>query len=87
MNGPAFCDRYGGIAQCQGYEVAIMERLQMIQNSNLSIIPPDVEILENFGLSHSFRRGATSTARTRGVDDKTVDLINRWQKFEEARGS
>ncbi len=86
MNGPAFCDRYGRIARSRDYEVALMERLQMVQNSNPGIIPPDVEIFENFGISRSFRRGATSTARTRGVDDKYVELINRWRKFESARG-
>jgi hypothetical protein len=50
------------------------------------IIPPDVDVLENFGISRSFRRGSTSTARTRGIDDKYVELINRWRKFESARG-
>ena len=63
-----------------------MERLQAIQSVNPGVIPPDVEVFEHFGISRSFRRGATSTARTRGVDDKIVDLINRWRKIENARG-
>ncbi len=86
VQGPAFCDKYGRIARPKDYELALMERLQAIQSVNPGVIPPDVEVFEHFGISRSFRRGATSTARTRGVDDKIVDLINRWRKFENARG-
>lgn len=63
MNGPTFCDRYCRIAQSRDYEVVIMERLQMMQGSNLGITPPDVKIFENVGISGSFCRGATSTTR------------------------
>lgn len=86
LNGPAFCDCFGRIARSQDYDLAIMERLQVVQANQLGVIPPDVEIFEHFGISRSFRRGSTSTARTRGVDDKVVELINRWQKFESAWG-
>lgn len=84
--GPAFCNRVGQIASSHTYEAYIMERLQVVQSLNPAAIPPDVDVLEQFGLSRSFRRGATSVARVRGVDDKLVDLINRWRKFEGARG-
>lgn len=86
VRGPAFVNRHGGVALAQDYELAIVERLQEVQRKRPDAIPPDVDLYENFGLSRSFRRGATSTARTRGVTDKHVDLINRWRKFESARG-
>ncbi len=35
-------------------------------------IPQDAELYEHFGVSHSFCRGSTSTARTWGVMDKLV---------------
>jgi hypothetical protein len=50
------------------------------------IIPADVQVLEEYGLSRSFRRGATSEARARGVTGEDVDLTNRWRSFEGARG-
>jgi hypothetical protein len=86
FQGPAFCDRQGHIMESHVYQDAYAERLQVIQSSSTGIIPEDLDVLEEFGISRSFRRGSTSTARTRGVDDKLVDLINRWRKFEKARG-
>ena len=43
-------------------------------------------MLEEYGLSRSFRRGATSEARARGVKAEDVDLSNRWRNFESAKG-
>jgi len=45
-----------------------------------------VDCYEDFGRSRSFRRGATSLAQARGVLEKLIDLINRWRKFEGAKG-
>jgi len=84
--GPAFCNSWGQIADSYTYEAGLIERLCMVQAANPTIIPPDVDIYEQFGISRSFRRGATSVARIRGVDDKVVRLINRWREFESARG-
>jgi hypothetical protein len=86
LSGPAFCDKLGQPIQPSVYQEAFAERLHFIQGQKPGVIPPDVDILEDFGISRSFRRGSTSTARARGVDDKLVELINRWRKFESARG-
>jgi hypothetical protein len=86
LQGPAFADRSGKVLASRLIESEIMERLQTIKLHQPGIIPGDVDCFEDFGISRSFRRGATSCARTRGVDDKQVDLINRWRKFEGARG-
>jgi hypothetical protein len=83
---PAFCDQLGKIASSSSYELAIMDRLHWVQGSSSAVIPPDIDVYEHFGISRSFRRGATSEARARGVSDKLVDLVNRWRKFENARG-
>jgi hypothetical protein len=66
--------------------MGFVERLMVVQGAYPDLIPADVEISEQFGLSHSFRRGSMSVSRTRGVDDKQVELINRWQKVESAWG-
>jgi hypothetical protein len=50
------------------------------------LIAEDVQVLEEYGLSRSFRRGATSEARARGIDRDDVDLTNRWRSFEGAKG-
>jgi hypothetical protein len=63
-----------------------MEKLQVLKHSRPGLIPEDVNVYEDFGISRSFRRGATSTARVRGVEDKHVVLINLWRTFESAKG-
>ena len=39
---------------------------------------------EEYGLSHSFRRGSTSEALNRGVTEMMIDRNNRWRKEERA---
>jgi hypothetical protein len=86
LQGPAFQDRLGNVISSRQIESRITDQLQLIKDTQPGIIPPDVDCYEDFGISRSFRRGATSAARTRGVNDKQVELINRWRKFEGAKG-
>jgi len=57
--GPAFCDKWGNVARSQEYEMALAERLQVVQNKQPGVIPVDVEMYEVFRVSWSFRQGAT----------------------------
>jgi hypothetical protein len=84
--GPLFGDDAGLVIKAKIIELELMERLHGIKESQPGLIPSDLDIYEDFGISRSFRRGATSTARTRGVDNKYVNLINRWRIFEESKG-
>lgn len=85
-HGPAYCDRTGEIARSFEYEAGFIDRLLELQARDPIVITPDVDITEQFGVGRSFRRGATSVARARGIDDKYVKLINRWRTVENARG-
>jgi len=86
VRGPAFADPGTGAIGMEWYEREILERFQTVQQQRPDIIPPDVQVLEEYGLSRSFRRGATSEARARGTDKDDVDLTNRWRTFEGAKG-
>jgi hypothetical protein len=86
LNGPAFQDDVGDILSSQVIEGALREWLHLLKETKPGLVPMDVDVLENFGISRSFRRETTSTARVQGVSDKHADLINRWRKFEDARG-
>jgi hypothetical protein len=86
VRGPAFGDRKGGILSPGQVEGQLMDHLQMVKETQAEIIPADVDCHKHFGISRSFRRGATSTERAQGIKDKYVQLINRWRKFEDARG-
>jgi hypothetical protein len=86
VRGPLFGDDKGLVVRAKIIELELMEHLQGIKDSQPGLIPSDVDIYEDFGISRSFRRGATSTVWIRGVDDKYANLINRWWNFEEAKG-
>ncbi len=85
-HGPAFGDKYGEILESSFIEGTLADRLQIIKDTRPGIIAKEVDCYSHFGISRSFRRGATSTARARGVDKEVVDLANRWRKFEKAKG-
>ncbi len=53
--GPEFCDASGQVASSKWYEREILERLQMIQDGHPELIPRDVQVLEEYGISCSFR--------------------------------
>jgi len=43
-------------------------------------------LYEEFGISRSFRRGATTEARNQKVSENDINLMNRWRNFEKAGG-
>jgi hypothetical protein len=83
--GPAFASK-DGASLYTWYEREILDRFQLIQREEPDIIPPEIQVLEEYGISRSFRRGATSEARARGINPADIDLTNRWRTFEEAKG-
>ncbi len=86
FRGPAFGNADGNIISTRLTEGLLRERLQSIKERHPGTIPEDVDCYEDFGISWSFQRGATSTAQARGVGKELIDLINRWRKFEGAKG-
>jgi hypothetical protein len=45
----------------------------------------DVNVSEEYGVSRSFRRGATAEARNRKVAENEIDAVNRWRNVETLR--
>ncbi len=83
--GGTFTEQDGSV-RYTWYEREILDRFQTIQQRHPDIIPADVQVLEEYGLSRSFCRGATSEARARGTNAADIDVANRWRAFEEAKG-
>ena len=46
-----------------------------------------MDLLDEFGISRSFRHGSTTHAKNLGVTDAVIDLNNRWRAFDRSRGS
>ncbi len=74
--GPAFGHRDGSIIPSRVIKCKIMDTLQTMKDIKPGTLSAELDCYEDFGISCSFRRGATSTARTRGVSKNLIDLIN-----------
>jgi len=83
---PAFTSYTGEANVQQTIEMGILDQLHAIQSSRPDLIPSDINVHKEYGISKSFRRGSTSKARAQKEDDRDVDLINRWRTFDQARG-
>ncbi len=64
--GPLFSTRCGTLVNPSLVETELMDRRQGLKDSQVGLIPADVDVLEDFGISRSFLRGATSTERIWG---------------------
>lgn len=89
-NGYVFRDENGNRITCGHYAADILGVIREIQISSFSheqnIVDPNCDVFEEYGMSRSFRRGSDSRAQAAGVDESTIDLVNRWRKSERAQG-
>ncbi len=85
-HGPAFSDEKGNPVDPRWLEMEILDRFKVVQEKYTDIIRPDVQVYEEFGISRSFRRGATTEARNQKVSENDINLMNRWRNFEKAGG-
>ena len=53
--------------------------LERVQQARPDLIPPNLEVREEFGILRSLRRGVTAHAINIKVPDKLIELINRWR--------
>ena len=50
------------------------------------LIPNDLDVVDRYHISRSFRRGATTEARIGGVSGEDIELNNRWRMEEKQKG-
>ena len=86
VRGPAFVDQYGQRMTSKQMQPLILNMLLQVQALKPHIISPDVDVLEEYGISRSFRRGATTHARNQGVRKSDITAANRWRDKENAQG-
>jgi hypothetical protein len=85
-HGPAFGNQRGEVLEASFIEEKIFDLLFNLRANEPASVPPDEDFGEEFGISRSFCRGATSTARVRKLPEEVINLTNRWRKFEQAKG-
>jgi len=85
--GPAFKIRsFGRKSLPRAYEEIILDHIALVQLENPNLIPAEVDVNTEYGISRSFRRGSATQARLKGVSSDDIDLINRWRNVEKAGG-
>ncbi len=75
VHGLAFCTLSGSEVCIKTYELDILDRLHSIQTHHPALIPADINVHEEYGLVLVVPL-ALFEARSRGVDDRDVDLLN-----------
>jgi len=79
-SGWAFQKRNGAQLRMSDFEESVFNRLLEIQEERPDLIPQEFDVLEEYGLARSFRRGSTTEAKNQGVPEPEVDSIMRWKE-------
>ena len=65
------------------FEEPFYDPLLEIQAMPNSPIENDIDVINEYHLARSFRRGATTHAQNQGVSEPDIDWINRWGSGKE----
>jgi hypothetical protein len=91
VNGPAISDVKGKICSSRSLKDAFLEILEDLFDTHRELFPASVEDKETLQKQiqayRTFRRTSDSIAINEGVDQTDVDVVNRWQAVEKAKGS
>lgn len=81
--GPLFRDPVtGGKMKASAFEARFFRRLSAVQAQRLDLIGAGVDVEEQYGVSRSFRRGATSRAADMMLPPDVTNANNRWRSVE-----
>jgi hypothetical protein len=85
-SGPVFRNRWGDRAKAMDFHSAIFAKLLEIQMDLPDLISPNINVLEEYGMARSFRRGSDTQAINRNVSKEDIELNCRWRSIENAKG-
>jgi len=85
-HGPTFSDIRGNLVNIRWLAQEILDRVHTEQSRRPDLISLEVNVHEEYGLSRSFRRGATTEARNRSVQENDINVVNLWHNVENAKG-
>ena len=84
--GFAFCAKNGECMTSKDMQHIILYYVQKVKFVRSDLISNDVDVYEAYGISRSFRRGATTHATNQRVGQRDIDATNRWRNVENAQG-
>jgi hypothetical protein len=70
--------------KASNFEQRFFDRLEAVKVMHPHLLSSVDNIDEEFGVSRSFRRGATSEAVNQGAKPDVLDANNQWRKVEQA---
>jgi hypothetical protein len=77
-SGWLFQDLHGGQRAMYSFNEEFYRILFGIREGDPSLFEPTMDIMEDYHLARSLRRGATTRATNAGVSQADIDWINRW---------
>lgn len=86
VSGWLFARADGTRAKCGDYDLVLRDYIDRVRDAHPGLISANVS-LEDFSFRRSGRRGAATEATNRNMDPKAIELINRWRKKENAKGT
>jgi len=86
VSGWAFIDGRGNQARMGQFGELIYDQLIRIQETRPDLISPHLDVMEEYGLARSFRRGSNTQAQNKKVPGPVIDWMNRWRSEENAKG-
>jgi hypothetical protein len=85
--GPAICDEEGYQLEMWKLNGELHKMINNVKDESPKLIPEGIIIDDRFNIYRSFRRGATTRAKEKGVSEPIIEMNNRWRKFQNKQGS
>jgi len=87
FSGYMFRNANGSKLKAKMMEPRFHDRLIQVQHSCTHLLDPELDVVEEYGVSRSFRRGGTSEATKNGALPHVVELNGRWRKVNQSGAS
>jgi hypothetical protein len=91
VTGPAISDIRGKIYSSRLLNDAFLESLKDLFDTHRELFPASIEdketLRKRIQAYRTFRQTSDSIAIDEGVDQTDIDVVNRWQAVEKAKGS
>ena len=73
------------MARAKPFEATMFDVLREVQVRRPDLIPADIDVEEEYGISRSLRKGSNTTATNNKVSRPDREAQNRWRSVEAAK--
>ena len=80
--GPAICFGNGDLIPSHLIDSEFKSQVNKVKEVYPDLVDPSTDVKKSFAIFRSLRRGSQTRATEAGVDDRTIDMVNRWRKRE-----